>query len=116
MHIPVLFTSTVGDLIREIKNCSLFIGNDSGPLHIANFLGKPTYAIFGPTSVEFPYIPNFYHRYINKTLNCSPNGTQYCFTKGGLFCPAYECMHQLTFEEVKKDVLNFIDALGLRKN
>lgn len=112
-NIPVIFTSTVEELIAEIKNCSLFIGNDTGPVHIANFLGKPTYVIFGPTSVEFPYIPNSYHKFIKKSLKCSPNGTQYCFTKAGLFCPAYECMNQLTFEEVKSSVIDFINELGI---
>lgn len=116
MGIPVIFTSTVEDLINEIKHCSLLIGNDTGPLHIANLLGKPTYAIFGPTAVEYAYIPGYYHKYIKKSLKCSPNGTQYCFTNAGLLCPAYECMNQLTYEEVKTDILSFINGLGMNNN
>ena len=112
-NIPWIFTPTVDDLIEEINNCSLFIGNDSGPLYIAYLLGKPTFAIFGPTSADFPYIKDSYHRYIQKKLQCSPSGSQYCFTEAGLFCPAFECMNLLTIDEVKMTVFSFIREIGL---
>lgn len=35
-----------------IKFCDLFVGNDSGLLHIANALSVPSVGIFGPTSPE----------------------------------------------------------------
>lgn len=45
----VSFTKAVSDLINEIKNCSVLISNDSGPVYIANILGKATFSIYGPT-------------------------------------------------------------------
>lgn len=46
-------------LVGLLSLCELFIGNDSGPMHIAAALGKRTVGIFGPTSPERfgPYGP-----------------------------------------------------------
>ncbi len=38
--IEVITTGTVTELIEQIKECSVCIGNDSGPLQIASLLGK----------------------------------------------------------------------------
>jgi heptosyltransferase-3 len=38
------------DLLDEIKTAGWFIGNDSGPAHLAGMIGIPTVALFGPTN------------------------------------------------------------------
>jgi heptosyltransferase-1 len=40
---------TLPQLIALIRRASLFIGGDTGPLHLASALGVPLVAIFGPT-------------------------------------------------------------------
>jgi heptosyltransferase I len=40
---------SITQLIALTRRASLFIGGDSGPMHLANALGVPTVAIFGPT-------------------------------------------------------------------
>ena len=40
LNIDLIQTNSVDELIKSIKECSLFIGNDSGPVNIANFLGQ----------------------------------------------------------------------------
>lgn len=37
------------ELMREIAQCRMFIGNDSGITHLAAYIGCPTLALFGPT-------------------------------------------------------------------
>jgi ADP-heptose:LPS heptosyltransferase len=37
------------DLLNEINDASGFIGNDSGPGHLAGIMGCPTISLFGPT-------------------------------------------------------------------
>jgi ADP-heptose:LPS heptosyltransferase len=37
------------ELFNELRTASLFIGNDSGPSHLAGVMGLPTVALFGPT-------------------------------------------------------------------
>ena len=44
-----LLTPTVGQLIELTRLAALAIGGDTGPLHLAAALGKPTVGIFGPT-------------------------------------------------------------------
>ena len=46
---PLLLQPTVGQLIELTRNVTLVIGGDTGPLHLAAALGKPTVGIFGPT-------------------------------------------------------------------
>jgi ADP-heptose:LPS heptosyltransferase/lauroyl/myristoyl acyltransferase len=37
-------------LCKELSSCSLIIGNDSGGMHLGNYLGVPAIVIFGPTN------------------------------------------------------------------
>lgn len=42
--------ATLVDLLAECSRARLFIGNDSGPAHLAGIIGIPTIALFGPMS------------------------------------------------------------------
>ncbi len=44
--------TTIRHLISLISRCTLFITNDSGPMHIAAALSVPIVAIFGPTNPD----------------------------------------------------------------
>lgn len=46
---PVRRPATYVDLFNELRTASLFLGNDSGPSHLAGVMGLPTVALFGPT-------------------------------------------------------------------
>ncbi|HUQ49757.1 MAG TPA: glycosyltransferase family 9 protein [Terriglobales bacterium] len=43
---------TIPQLISLTRRAHLFIGGDTGPMHLANLLGVPVVAIFGPTDPE----------------------------------------------------------------
>lgn len=109
----IIQTKSIEELITAIKNCSLLIGNDSGPIHIASILGKATFTIYGPTNPKFslPNVSN--HGYHQKKIKCSPISTEnMCFTDGGRSgCPAFECMNQLSVEEVYTSIKSFINDL-----
>jgi len=47
--------TTLGETAALIKKCTLFVGNDSSPLHIAAATGTPVVGIYGPTD------PRSYH-------------------------------------------------------
>ena len=44
---------TVGDLFALADRAGAFIGNDSGPGHLAAFCGVPTFTLFGPQMAEW---------------------------------------------------------------
>jgi heptosyltransferase II len=52
----------------------LFVGNDSGPMHLASAVGTPIAAVFGPGSPEktAPLLPAEKMRIIYEGLPCSP--------------------------------------------
>jgi heptosyltransferase-2 len=56
----VLPKTTLQQSAACIKRCSLFVSNDSGPMHIAAALDVPTLGIFGPTNPQLqgPFGPN----------------------------------------------------------
>lgn len=45
----MMIQDSVQDLACAIGSAQMFVGNDSGPLHLAAALGKPALGVFGPT-------------------------------------------------------------------
>ena len=43
------FACMLSELVALTRRASLFIGGDTGPMHLANALGVPVVALFGPT-------------------------------------------------------------------
>jgi len=91
--------TSIGQLAAQLERCALFIGNDSGPMHLAAAVGIPIIAIFGPTSPEEygPY-PLDDPRHI--VLWHHPGG-QPCFFLGKMrTCTTCTCMQSVTVDEV----------------
>ena len=42
-------TETLTQLGEILRRCDLYIGGDTGPMHIASFVGTPAVVIYGPT-------------------------------------------------------------------
>lgn len=84
-----------------LHGCRLFVGNDSGVMHIAATVGVPVVAVFGLSNHRAwgPYPPEK-HRVVRLDLPCSP-----ClYTGHGLGtpegCPPRTCLTDLTPEQV----------------
>ncbi len=94
--------TSLADLMALMKHLSLFITNDSGPMHIATAFDVPTLAIFGPTTRELGFFPYGQgHRVMEvKNLECRP-----CALHGGKKCPLghFKCMKDITPDEVFKN-------------
>jgi heptosyltransferase II len=83
----------VGELPALLSSCRLFIGNDSGAMHLAGAVGIPVIGIFGPTDPEGtrPMTPQF--TLIREPVDCSP-----CFLRK---CPIdHRCMTRISVERV----------------
>ncbi|RLC46126.1 MAG: hypothetical protein DRH57_06670, partial [Candidatus Cloacimonadota bacterium] len=76
-----------------IEKSSLFIGNDSGPMHIAAFVGTPTIGLMGPNLPEISGPVGENTAYIYKSFNCSPCNQRICHYN-------YRCIKSITVDEV----------------
>ncbi len=80
-------------------------------------LGNPTVTIYGPTNPDYSFPFGDNHKYINKTIHCSPEkNKQYCNTHAGLVgCPAFKCMELLDVDEVYNRLLPFVQKYCSKK-
>lgn len=53
-----------------LAKCALFLGNDSGPLHLAAALGRPIVAVYGPTDPERTGPYGQFDRVVRRTEGC----------------------------------------------
>jgi heptosyltransferase-2 len=85
--------TTLGQLMGLIKECRLFITNDSGPMHLAAALGVPQLAIFGSTSETATGPLSASAQVIKYQVDCNP-----CFLRE---CPTdFRCMLGISVYEV----------------
>jgi len=83
-----------------MSRLSLFVTNDSGPMHLAAAAGVPVMAFFGPTSRELGFFPyGERHRVLEHELACRP-----CGLHGGKTCPEghFLCMKLTTVDSAWK--------------
>ncbi|HTT33248.1 MAG TPA: lipopolysaccharide heptosyltransferase II [Methylomirabilota bacterium] len=86
--------TAIADLPALLSQCHLFIGNDSGAMHVAAAVGLPIVAVFGSTDPfgTAPVTPR--HSIIQEKPYCSP-----CFLRR---CPTdHRCMTKITVDMVE---------------
>jgi len=87
--------TNIEELCANIGGCSLFITNDSGPMHVAAAYQVPTVAIFGPTRYkETSQWMNEKGKIVRHEMDCSPCMKRECPLKH------HECMTTITASEV----------------
>ena len=86
---------TLGQVATLFRKCSLFIGNDSGPLHIASAMGVPTLSFYSPTNPRDWAPPEENATTLYKQVECSP-----CYNHGKFpECDHLNCLKSITVEE-----------------
>lgn len=103
-HTPVNLTgrTTLTQLADLIRSADLYIGSDSGILHLAAAVRTPVVTIFGPSNHEAwgPWSPGGQVVVVRSAPECSP--CSYVGHGLGLKdgCPARTCMHTVSAEQV----------------
>lgn len=96
--------TSLRELISLINECSLFLTNDSGPMHIATALQIPLLALFGSTS-DVKTGPYNIGKVIHKHVECSP-----CYKR---ICPIdFRCMKRIEVAEVYNELKKMIDEFS----
>ena len=86
--------TTLTQLASILQTCNVFIGNDSGPMHLAAAVGTPTIGLYGPGDpTRFAPI-GVACQTIQGTIECPPCvGTTCRFEKDG-------CMSEIRVTDV----------------
>jgi len=100
--------TSIADLPALLSQCHLFIGNDSGAMHVAAGVGLPVVAVFGPTDAfgTTPVTPR--STIVQQRPYCSP-----CFLR---HCPTdHRCMVAVTPDMVEAAVKPWLSAVGTQR-
>jgi heptosyltransferase II len=98
--------TSIADLPALLSQCHVFIGNDSGAMHVAAAVGLPVIAIFGPTD-PFGTAPVTSRKTIVRHQPyCSP-----CFLRR---CPIdHRCMTRIATREVEAAVDPWLTSVAV---
>jgi len=100
--------TAIADLPALLSQCQLFIGNDSGAMHIAAAVGLPIVAVFGPTDPHgtAPVTPRC--SIVQQKPYCSP-----CFLRR---CPTdHRCMTAITADMVQAAAKPWLSSIQVRR-
>ena len=95
---------SLGEFAAALTKARLFVGNDSGPAHMAAALSRPVVVIFGSSSSPIwgPWPrqgANVNSRIVQNPYDCNPCPGDRCYK-----FPQPECILSVTFEQVKAAV------------
>jgi len=86
-------TESLTQLGELFKRCDLYLGGDTGPMHIASLMGTPVLVIYGPTDPVF-HEPLGRHKKVRKEVGCNP-----CRNRS---CKDLKCLKSITVDDVFK--------------
>ena len=103
-HQPISLAgqTPIGELAALFSRCQLFIGNDSGAMHVAAAVGVPVVGVFGSTDPygTAPVTPR--RTLVQRKVACSP-----CFLRE---CPIdHRCMTRVTVADVHAAALKWLE-------
>ena len=106
MPAPLLLELDLPQLIAALRGARLFIGGDTGPLHLAVALGTPVIGLYGPTD---PAQTGPYSCEDIVVRNAKPEETTY--SRGSAHAPS---MLAITVEQVEDAVARRMEAAACR--
>lgn len=84
-------TLSLTQLGEVYRHCDLYIGGDTGPMHIASLMGTTVVVIYGPTD-PIENEPFGSHKKVVKNVGCNP-----CRDRS---CEKLKCMKEITVDDV----------------
>lgn len=96
--------TSLEELMGVLAELSLFLTNDSGPMHLAAALGVPTLAVFGPTDPAETGPFGTRSRVVREPVDCSP-----CLHRD---CPIdHRCMTRVSVDRVAAEAVELYDSV-----
>lgn len=113
IHYPVAVRPSLFELAGLLKECSVFIGNDSGPLHLAQQCGAPVVGIYGPgdplVTGPRPLTPS---RVVYHGFPCSPCRQRFFKDCSPAVTGKPLCVETISSQEVLQATLDLIKSQG----
>jgi ADP-heptose:LPS heptosyltransferase len=113
--------TTISEAASLIANAKLYLGLDSGLMHIAANMGVPTVSIWGPSSFyDYGYEDGYLgvpHLCIASNSPCSPCLSPFkaniSRVSSPAMCPDKVCLAELTVEAVGSQIIKFFDRVNI---
>ncbi len=103
---PVCLAPEMGlkAMVAFLMHCDLFVGGDSGPMHVASSMGRPVLGLFGPSDAvrNGPVLGRF--RVVQADCSCGP-----CYKRR---CDRDDCMGSISVDEVWDTLKDLLDDLA----
>jgi ADP-heptose:LPS heptosyltransferase len=96
--ITIVAGEDLGTLAVLLKKSLLFVGNDSGPIHLASALGIRCIGLFGPAPPHITGPAGTNARFLYHRLECSPCKQKQCIR------PQDPCLSLISVDEVYAEV------------
>lgn len=97
------------EMVEWIRQSSLVISNDTGPMHVAAALGKPVVALFGPTHPDRTGPYGIRKEVIRTAMPCVPCMHARCTNPVSM-----ECLWKITPEATYAAAANFLDGSSVK--
>ncbi|MEW5901896.1 MAG: glycosyltransferase family 9 protein, partial [Acidobacteriota bacterium] len=95
--------TTIRQMAAILRRCRLFVGNDSGPMHVAAASGVPVVGLFGAGEFERFRPWGFEHAPVRAGLPCSPCSQDCAFSDP-------RCIRGISLEQAKKAVARLLES------
>jgi ADP-heptose:LPS heptosyltransferase len=87
--------TSLEELVALCEGARLFVGGDTGPMHFAGAVGRPTVAIFGPTSSDRNGPFRREDIVVERRLPCRP-----CYERDRCPLEHWQCLVDITVDQV----------------
>lgn len=96
LYIKGFFGLQFKDLVDKIKDCVIYIGNDTGPMHLAALLKIDCIALFSDTNRDSNWSPYGSNNIILRTkVQCGNCQSEICLNY------THDCMNNISYETVR---------------
>lgn len=113
--VSLIGKTTLSEVVEIMSKSQFYVGLDSGLMHIAISLNKPTFTIWGASSpilYGYEWLDSKKHKIINLNLSCSPcNAWLNANTsrvKNPLLCSDFRCVQDISVSNVISELDDFI--------
>ena len=98
--------TSIRELMGILRRCAVLVTNDTGPMHMAQALGVPVVAIFGPTDPDATRPSGGGQSVIRTDVRCTP-----CLLRA---CPIdHRCMTGISTDQVMTAVMRHIHGFSV---